>query len=141
MNQTIVFWIYDKDEYEAEAEDADDVVVHFWDRALDCDIDPQESVALDMDEMLIAALREAISIVHSDVPGLEEDLSELGESFSDSGFLISQEVYHKAVELMRAKIAEIDDEVEQIGVDVDLREFNNAFDSVNWDTQVVFANT
>ena len=60
MNQTIVFWIYDKDEYEAEAEDADDVVVHFWDRALDCDIDPQESVALDMDEMLIAALREAI---------------------------------------------------------------------------------
>ena len=118
MNQTIVFWIYDKDEYEAEAEDAEDVVVHFWDRALDCDIDPQESVALDMDEMLIAALREAISIVHSDVPGLEEDLSELGESFSDSGFLISQEVYHKAVELMRAKIAEIDDEVEQIVKDV-----------------------
>lgn len=141
MNQTIIFWVYDKDEYEAEAEDAEDVVVPFWDRALDHDIDPVESFPMGVGGILLDALREAISIVHSDVPGLEEDLVELGESFSDTGFQISQEVYQKTVELMRAKIGDIEDEVEQIGVEVDLREFNNAFDSVEWDTQVVFANT
>lgn len=141
MNQTIVFWIYDKDEYEAEAESAEDVVVPFWDRALDCDIDPQESFPMGVGNLLLDTLREAISIVHSDVPGLEEDLVELGESFSDCGFRISQEVYQKADKLMRAKIDEIEDVVEKIDVEVDLRDFNNAFDSVNWDTHVVFANT
>lgn len=142
MNQTIVFWIYDKDEYEAEAEDADDVVVHFWDRALDCDIDPQESVALDMDEMLIAALREAINIVHSDVPGLETELSDLGEHYSDSGFKISQEIYLKAIELMEAEVHKIDDDEERNGIwDSVIDSFKEGLVDVNWETQVVFANT
>lgn len=147
MNQTIVFWIYDKDEYESEAENTEDVVVHFRDNTLDCSIEPQESVPLDMDEMLIVALREAINIVHSDSPGLEIDpleiyLLELGEEYSDYGFKITEEIYLKAIELMEMEVQKIDDDEERNGVwDSVIDVFKESLVDVDWETQVVFANT